>query len=136
MQCPAHLKHFILYIFVRPHLEYAVPVWNPHLKRDILALESVQRLASKICTKSWHGVSYEDRLDQLHLTTLESRRSFLNLCYLFKLLNGLIHFPNSPIHSTSNSHESRSHSQALCVPFARTNSFQSFFFLSNSKSME
>jgi hypothetical protein len=66
--------------FVRPHLEYAVPVWNPHLKKDILALESVQRLASKMCTKAWHGVSYEDRLDQLHLTTLESRRRFLNLC--------------------------------------------------------
>ena len=47
--------------FVRPRLEYAVPVWDPHLK-DILALESVQRLATKICTKAWHGVPYEDRL--------------------------------------------------------------------------
>jgi hypothetical protein len=113
--------------FVRPHLEYAVPVWKPHLKKDILALESVQRLASKMCTKAWHGVSYEDRLDQLHLITLERRMRFLNLCYLFKLLNGVIHFSNSSLHSTTTSYESRSHSQTLCVPFSRTNLFQNSF---------
>ena len=61
------------------HLEYAVPVWNPYLKKDVLALESVQRLATKICTKAWHGATYEDRLEQLNLTTLESKRRSLNL---------------------------------------------------------
>ena len=50
--------------FERPHFEYAVPVWDPHLKKDILVLESVERLATKICTKSWHGVSHKDRLHQ------------------------------------------------------------------------
>ena len=35
---------------IRPHL--AVPVWDPHLCKDIDALESVQRFATKICTKS------------------------------------------------------------------------------------
>ena len=65
--------------FVRLHLEYAVPVWNPHQKKDVLALESVRRLATKICTNTWHEVTYEDRLEQLSVTTLESRR-YLNLC--------------------------------------------------------
>ena len=31
---------------IRPHLEYAVPVWNPHLSKDIDSLESVQRFAT------------------------------------------------------------------------------------------
>ena len=50
---------------IRPHLEYAVPVWDPHLCKDINALESVQRFATKICTKSWN-TSYQYRLDKLH----------------------------------------------------------------------
>ena len=34
----------ILYTsFVRPLLEYAVPIWDPHLVKDIVALEQGQR---------------------------------------------------------------------------------------------
>ena len=28
--------------FVRPHLEYAIPVWSPHLHKQVKMLESVQ----------------------------------------------------------------------------------------------
>ena len=39
----------ILYkTLVRPILEYATPVWCPHLVRDILALEKIQRRASRL----------------------------------------------------------------------------------------
>ena len=115
-------------VFVRPHLEYAVPVWDPHLKKDIQALESVQRLATKLCIKSWNGASYEDRLGHLHLTTLENRRKFLNLCYLLKILKELTYFPNSPLHTTPSPYETRSHPQTLYLPTSKTNSFQNSFF--------
>ena len=36
--------HKHLYIaYIRPHLEHACQVWDPHLIKDIHALESVQK---------------------------------------------------------------------------------------------
>ena len=46
-----------LYVtLVRPHLEYAAQVWNPHLAKDINCLEKVQKFALRICSKDYHGL--------------------------------------------------------------------------------
>ena len=83
---------------VRPLLEYAVPVWDPHLVKDIEAIKSVQRFTTKVCTKAWQGVDYKDQLSMLNLTTLEARWTILKHCFLYKVLNGQAFFPNSSHH--------------------------------------
>ena len=56
-----------LYIsLVRPHLEYASPVWDPFLVKDIQKLESVQKLALKMCCKTWDS-SYANTLQLFSL---------------------------------------------------------------------
>ena len=38
---------------IRPHLEYAAQLWDPCNKKDIEALESVQKFACKACLMIW-----------------------------------------------------------------------------------
>ena len=77
----------MLYIsLVRPHLEFASSIWNPHLKRDIQTLENVQRRASKIPSEL-KALPYEKRLEVWKISTLEIRRNRGDLIEMFKVLN-------------------------------------------------
>ena len=61
------VKAFITY--VRPVLEYNIPVWSPALKNNAICIEAVQRKF----TKRIHGISglsYHSRLKALNLESL------------------------------------------------------------------
>ena len=73
---------------VRPHLEYAAPVWNPHQKRHIVAIENVQRRGTKLVPGLGH-LSYPDRLRALKLPTLAYRRYRGDMIEMFKLTHDL-----------------------------------------------
>ena len=74
--------------YVRPHLEYCVQVWSPYLQRDKDVIEKVQRRATKIVPEL-RNLSYEERLVQLKLTTLENRRVRGDLIEVFKFVKGI-----------------------------------------------
>ena len=66
-----------LYVsFVRPHLEYATPVWDPHLQKDIDKLEKVQKFALRMCTKNWMA-SYDDLLTCCNIHPLSENQALL-----------------------------------------------------------
>ena len=51
---------------MRPHLEYAVPVWNPYLKKDIDKLEDIQHKATRLVPEL-RKKEYGERLSKLRL---------------------------------------------------------------------
>lgn len=71
---------------VRPHLDYCGPAWRPHMRTDIDRLERVQRRATRMM-EGLRGMDYNERLFELGLTTLETRRVRADLIELYKLLN-------------------------------------------------
>ena len=73
---------------VRPQLEYCVQYWSPFLRKDILALEGVQRSFTRLIPEM-RGVDYEERLSRLGLYSLEFRRLRGDLMETYKMMRGL-----------------------------------------------
>ena len=127
--CLTFLKLYVA--LVRPHLEYAAQVWNPHLVKDINSLESVQKFALRICSKNYHE-TYQNLLNVYQVPTLQNRRLFLCLCTFYSIVNKLVSFPTEtvlPPTSAGTSTSSRNYNpSAYRVPHAHLNGLKFSFF--------
>ena len=124
---------FLHKTLVRPLLEYAASVWNPYLVKDIHAIESVQRRASRLALKQKRGdMSYEERCDTLHWPSLSSRRTYTLYLFVvecYKIVFGLSHLDSEEFFQFAKVKSTRAnHSYKLYCKLSRINSFKHSFF--------
>ena len=112
-KCSSQIKESAYQTMVKPQLEYASDVWNPHYVGDIKELEKVQRRAARwvlndygwfssvylmLNQLSWPTLQSHCKLSRLHtsiLSSIASVNSFiLFICnMIYKTLS-----PSSPLH--------------------------------------
>ena len=84
----AELMKIIYTVFVRPHLEFALPAWRPYLLKDINKMEKVQRRALKLAHEL-KDKAYDERLKAVGLTELSLRQERGDLIQMFKIVKGI-----------------------------------------------
>ena len=88
-RCPAALKETSYLTLIRSVMEFAAPIWNPHLQKDINLLESVQRRAARFIKGDYYTTSsVSHMLQDLGLHELKDRRRDLRLALIFKVVHG------------------------------------------------
>ena len=73
--------------YVRPHWKYCQAAWSPWSVGDKKLLEQVQQRAVKLIT-NFKSKTYEQRLEELGITTLEERRKRGDMITMYKIMTG------------------------------------------------
>ena len=74
---------------IRPHLEYAAPVWDFYLSKDIHEIEVAQKFALKVAISERLDSSYDNLLEESDLVELNVQRNHLSLCHLYRIIQEL-----------------------------------------------
>ena len=90
--CPEGVKEAAYKALVRPHVEYASSVWDPHLKKHVkqLQIEGVQRKAARFVKNCYtrEPGTVTNLLNELHWIPLKVRRTITRLTLFHKAIHG------------------------------------------------
>jgi hypothetical protein len=111
-------------------MEYACVMWDPVVKRNIFALEMVQRRAARFTLGDYRTTSsVTNMMQELKWTTLRERRKRAKVIMLYRIIHLSVAIPyQSYLISWGASSSTRGHDQRFHVPFSRLQCHQQSFF--------
>ena len=110
--CKPSAKDMAYKAIVRPTLEYAATVWDPHTTQHINSIEMVQRRAARFVENNYHDYSpgtITNILEHRQWETLQARRSKARLTMMFKILHGDVVIPSDSYVSAGDSRTRGAH---------------------------
>ncbi|KAI8498978.1 WD repeat-containing protein 44 [Branchiostoma belcheri] len=129
--CPKRIREIAYFTLVRPIVEFASPVWDPHIVKDINRLEQVQRRAARWVSQRFRRTSsVNNMLEELQWIPLRERRRLARLTTFYKYHTGAlcINMQTRPTPNVQTRATRQSHSAAYRVPQSRTSYRQNSFF--------
>ena len=128
--CPRVVKNRTYQALVRPKLEYASAVWNPHASGQVNSLESVQRQAARFVTNNYdRTASVTEMLQDLQWDSLATRRMTHQCAMFYKIRLGLVNIPFPSCVIPSNRLGRVTNTCCYQNIQARVNSFKYSFFV-------
>ena len=86
-----YLMLTVLRSLIQPRLDYCSQLWSPRDQKSINLLESVQRnFIYQIRCPALKGKDYWEKLSELRVYSQERRRERYQICFLWKISQGLI----------------------------------------------
>ena len=126
--CPKDVKATCYKTLVRPQLEYASTVWDPHTKNNINKLESVKRHAARFCHSDYQPTSSVSAMIQdLELKHLQTRRQHVKAAMLYRIVHQLVDIHAVTILIPIGAY-TRGHANRFLPAFGSVNAYKHSFY--------
>ena len=129
IKCSTDTKASAYLLLVRPIMDYACAVWDPHYVTDITTLEKIQRRAARWALSDYNYFSsVSTMLNHLKWQPLALRRKQFRLHLFYQTMYNLIGLSLPEYYLPTSRHTRQHHPLHLIIPSSNTTAYMTSFF--------
>ena len=128
MHCSSAVKEKLYLTLVRPHLDYAIALWDPFTVKNISSIDKSKASCSFVTNTYGRNTSVTKLLNQLDLSPLQVRREAHHLTCFYKMINNQLDIDYQSHIEAKPDRRRRGHSNQFVIPAANTNVWANSYF--------